>query len=264
MAATPRYGLIDTHAHLDEPSQAGELQGILNMAAENQVGGIVTIGTTLQSSINSVQLAQEQETIFAAVGIHPNYAAEATDEQWKEIVELASNPQVVAVGETGLDRYWDHTPIDQQIDYFLRHITLSRELNKPFIVHCRDAEEDVLEVLSEQAKQGPLQGVMHSFCGSWETATRCLDWGMYFSFSGMLTFKNNPKLRELAAKIPQDRVMVETDSPYLAPIPFRGKRNQPAYVKHTAEVLAQCYEVSYEQICKTTTENAIKFFQLPS
>lgn len=262
MSATSCVGLIDTHAHLDEPSLQGELQSLLKSAQEADLTGIITIGTTLASSLNSVQLAKEQELIYAAVGIHPNYAAKATDEQWEEIVKLAEHSQVVAVGETGLDRYWDYTPIDQQIDYFDRHIALSRKLNKPFIVHCRDAEQEVLEVLTEQAKQGSLHGVMHSFCGSWETAKRCLDWGMYFSFSGMLTFKNNPSLRELASKIPQDRVMVETDCPYLAPVPFRGKRNQPAYVKHTAEVLAQCYGLSFEEICKVTTENSRTFFRL--
>ncbi len=260
MTQTDPCHLIDTHAHLDEPSLLGEVEALLSAAAENQISKIVTIGTTLASSQNSVQLAEQQKMISAAVGIHPNYAAEATDEQWKEVVKLADHPKVVAVGETGLDRYWDHTPLQKQIDYFHRHIALSRKLSKPFIVHCRDAEQDILNVLSAEAKQGSFCGVMHSFCGSLATATRCLDWGMYFSFSGMLTFKKNTELRELAAKIPQDRVMVETDCPYLAPVPFRGKRNQPAYVKHTAEVLAECYSLSFEDICRITTANANAFF----
>lgn len=260
MTDTDSNGLIDTHAHLDEPSLKGELQSLLRAARENQVTRILTIGTTLESSQNSLELAREHSIIAAAVGIHPNYAGEASDEQWAELVTLAQHPEVVAVGETGLDRYWDYTPLEKQIDYFHRHIVLSRELDKPFIVHCRDAEQDILDVLDEQAKQADFKGVMHSFCGSWETATRCLDWGMYFSFSGMLTFKKNTELRELAAKIPRDRVMVETDCPYLAPVPFRGKRNQPAYVKHTAQVLAECYGVSFEEICRITTTNARNFF----
>jgi len=261
MTDTDYNGLIDTHAHLDEPSLAGELQSLLHAASENQLTKIITIGTTLESSRNSLQLAKEHPMISAAVGIHPNYSTEATDEQWAEIIQLAKHSQVVAVGETGLDRYWDYAPIKRQIDYFHRHIELSRDVDKPFIVHCRDAEQDILEVLAEQAKKGEFKGVMHSFCGSWETATCCLDWGMYFSFSGMLTFKKNTGLRELAAKIPINRVMVETDSPYLAPVPFRGKRNQPAYVKHTAEVLAECYSVSFEEICHITTANAQEFFK---
>lgn len=260
MTQTAYDGLIDTHAHLDEPSLKGELQSLLKAASENRVTRIITIGTTLESSKNSLELAREYPMIAAAVGIHPNYAGEANDKQWTELVALAQHPEVVAVGETGLDRYWDYTPIDTQIDYFHRHIELSRKVDKPFIVHCRDAERDILDVLHEQAKQGEFKGVMHSFCGSWETAVRCLDWGMYFSFSGMLTFKKNTGLRELAAKIPQDRVMVETDCPYLAPVPYRGKRNQPAYVRHTAEVLAECYGVSFDEICRITSTNARSFF----
>ncbi len=262
MSDTNSNNLIDTHAHLDEPSLVGELQSLLKAAQENRLSRIITIGTTLESSQKSLQLAREYPIIAAAVGIHPNYSSEATDRQWAEIVELAKEPHVVAVGETGLDRYWDYAPIDKQIDYFHRHIELSRELDKPFIVHCRDAEQDILDVLARQAEKGELNGVMHSFCGSWETATRTLQWGMYFSFSGMLTFKKNQELRELAAKIPLDRIMVETDSPYLAPVPFRGKRNQPAYVKHTAQVLAECHGLSCEEICKITTANARKFFKL--
>jgi len=262
MPQTPCFTLFDTHAHLDEPSLQDDLQSVLTNASENGVSEILTIGTTLESSILNLKLAEEHDMIYAAVGIHPNYAAEANDQQWDDVVRLAEHPRVVAIGETGLDRYWDHSPMDQQIEYFRRHITLSRDLKKPFIVHCRDAEPDILEVLTEQADQGPFLGVMHSFCGSWETADCCLQWGMYFSFSGMLTFKRNTELRELASKIPRDRVLVETDSPYLAPVPFRGKRNQPAYVRHTAEVLAQCYGISNEEMCRITYENSRRFLQI--
>ncbi|MCG6155506.1 TatD family hydrolase [Rubinisphaera margarita] len=254
--------LIDSHAHFDEPSLAGELEQLLGNCRENGVIGVLTIGTTVESSRASIELARKHTEIYAAVGIHPNYVSQVGPSDWDQITKLAEDDLVKAVGETGLDRYWKETPIEDQIDYFRRHLELSRALGKPFIVHCRDAEEDVLVVLEEDAKQGPLNGVMHSFCGSAETARRCLDWGMMISFSGMLTFKRNIELRELAATVPHDRLLVETDAPYLAPMPYRGKRNQPAYVKHTAEVLAETLGVSYNDVCELTTNNARRFLKI--
>ncbi|TWT62098.1 TatD family hydrolase [Rubinisphaera italica] len=255
--------LFDTHAHLDEPSLAAETEQLLTACQENGLVGVLTIGTTVESSRGSIVLAENHERICAAVGIHPNYVSQAGPSDWDAIVEFAQYDSVKAIGETGLDRYWDHSPIDLQVDYFKRHLQLTRETGKPFIVHCRDAEPDVLEVLAaEYQKHGPLNGVMHSFCGSAETAQKCLDWGMMLSFSGMLTFKRNVELRELAATVPQDRVLVETDAPYLAPMPYRGKRNQPAYVKHTAEVLADCYGMSYKELCQITTANAMRFLKI--
>ncbi|HCS50822.1 TatD family hydrolase [Rubinisphaera sp.] len=255
--------LFDTHAHMDEPSLAAETEQLLAASQENGLVGVLTIGTTVESSRGSIVLAEKHEGIYAAVGIHPNYVSQAGSSDWDTIVELAQHNSVKAIGETGLDRYWDHSPIETQVDYFKRHLQLTRETGKPFIVHCRDAEPDVLEVLeAEHLEHGPLNGVMHSFCGSAETAQKCLDWGMMISFSGMLTFKRNVELRELAASVPQDRVLVETDAPYLAPMPFRGKRNQPAYVKHTAEVLADCYGMSYKELCLITTANAMRFLKI--
>ncbi|WP_013630686.1 TatD family hydrolase [Rubinisphaera brasiliensis] len=252
--------LFDSHAHLDEPSLRDDRAAVLEAARENGLEGILTIGTTRQSSLDSVALAAAEPMVFAAVGIHPNYVAEAQDSDWTEIEKLAESPDVKALGETGLDRYWKHTPIESQIDFFKRHIQLSRKLSKPFIVHCRDADDDVLAVMAEFAADGPLQGVMHSFCGSREMATQCVEWGMMISFSGMLTFKRNQELRDLAAEIPADRLMVETDCPYLAPVPFRGKRNQPAYVKHVAEVLADVRNARFDETCQLTTANARRFF----
>lgn len=204
--------LFDSHAHLDEPSLVTDRKDVFSLCEENHVVGVLTIGTTLQSSRDSIQLAQEQDFVHAAIGIHPNYVSQASEDDWEKIVALAEDENVVAIGETGLDRYWDHAPIELQIDYFQRHLNLSRELQKPFIVHCRDAEEDVLQVLAADAEKGPLQGIMHSFCGSGAMAKQCLEWGMYLSFSGMLTFKRNVELRELAATVPQDRVLIETDA----------------------------------------------------
>lgn len=255
--------LFDTHAHLDEPSLLADQRVILELARESGLVGILTIGTTLASSRQSMELAASEELIHAAVGIHPNYVSQTRETDWPEIERIAESPRVVAIGETGLDHYWKHTPIDQQIDYFERHLALSARLGKPFIVHCRDADDDVLRVLERQARTGPLEGVMHSFCGGEEMARQCVDWGMMISFSGMLSFKRNDELRHIARGIPRDRILIETDSPYLAPIPFRGKRNQPAYVKHTAEVLATTLGLSYAETCALTTANALRFLHLP-
>ncbi len=255
--------LFDTHAHLDEPSLVADRDSVLQQAREAGVMGILTIGTTVHSSRESIALAREQNGVYAAVGIHPNYVAVAQETDWREIELLAEQPEVVAIGETGLDHYWKHTPIDQQVDYFERHLELSARTGKPFIVHCRDADEDVLEVLSRAAARGPLHGVMHSFCGRPEMAHACLEWGMMISFSGMLTFKRNAELRALAAEIPHERLLVETDSPYLAPMPHRGKRNQPAYVKQTAQVLADVLGLDFPSTCQLTTRNALRFLGLP-
>ena len=202
--------------------------------------------------------------MVAVVGIHPNYCSEVNSADWETIEGLAAHPRVVAVGETGLDRYWDYAPIDVQREYFLRHLELSAKIDKPFVVHCREADEEVREVLREAAKTQPLHGVMHSFCQSAESAKECLDLGMHLSFTGMLTFKKNVELRELAASLPPERIFVETDAPYLAPVPNRGKRNEPAFVRFTLECLAEAHGVSAEDMAIQTTENARRFFGLPA
>ncbi|MBL8851281.1 MAG: TatD family hydrolase [Planctomycetaceae bacterium] len=255
--------LIDTHAHLDENAFAFDRADVVAAAAAAGVTRIVTIGTTLESSRAALAITQEFPGVFAAIGIHPNYAAVAQPDDWRMVMELAGEAKVVAVGETGLDRYWDHTPIDVQQDYFDRHLELSRRIGKPFIVHCRDAETDTIAQLRRAAEQQSLNGVMHSFAGSTETADSCLDLGLYLSFSGMVTYKKSEELRQIAARVPADRILVETDSPYLAPVPNRGKRNEPAWVRHTAEVIAQVRGIPLEEFAAQTTANAERLFALP-
>ena len=177
-------------------------------------------------------------------------------------MSLIDHPKVVGVGETGLDKYWDHAPLDLQREYFHRHIRLSRERKLPFVVHCREAESDVLDVLRTEAEHGSLHGVMHSFCGDAETAAECVELGMHVSFSGMTTFRKNEKLRAVASTVPLDRILVETDAPYLAPHPNRSKRNEPAWVRLTAECLAQVYGISDQEFANTTTRNAEILFGL--
>lgn len=256
--------LIDTHAHLDEDAFSGDLERCLERAREAGVMRVITIGTTIASSLKAIELAERHSMVFAAIGIHPNYAAVAGEDDWPEILKLARHPRVKGIGETGLDRYWDHTPIDLQVDYFHRHLDLARELGKPFIIHCRDADAQVLDVLREDAGSGPLNGVMHCFSGSKETATECLSLGLDLSFAGGLTFKKNAELRDIAAAAPLDRIMVETDAPYLAPTPNRGKRNEPAWVRFTAQQLADARAMTLEDVAAATTANACRLFSLPA
>lgn len=254
---------IDTHAHLDEEAFDVDRGEAVARAREAGVVRVVTIGTTAETSRRAVEIAGEFEGVYAAVGIQPNYVAQAKAGDWEIIEELATRPKVVAIGETGLDRYWDYAPFDVQIDYFQRHIALARRKGLPFVVHCREAEAETVEQLRIAAKDGPLAGVMHSFTGGTETARACLELGLYISFAGMVTFKKSQALRDVVSQVPLDRILVETDAPYLAPQPVRGKRNEPANVRMTANALAELLGLSREEFARRTTENARNLFRLP-
>lgn len=254
--------LTDTHAHLDDEQFAADLPGVLDRARAAGVTRIVTVATSALSSAAAVALAANHAGLFPAVGIHPNHAAQAATSDWNAVATLAERPEVVGVGETGLDRHWDTTPFALQVDYFVRHLLLSRRLRKPIIIHCREAEADMLRVLrADFDRQGPILGVMHSFVGDTEMAEACREMGLYLSFAGMLTYKNAAALRETAAKQPLDRLLVETDSPYLAPVPLRGKRNEPAHVAQTAACLAGLHGVTLEVMAEQTTRNAHALFK---
>jgi TatD DNase family protein len=257
--------LIDTHAHLFDGRFRSDLPAVLDRAAAAGVERAVCIGIDRESSLESVRLANRFPILVAAVGIQPNHAAEAQPGDWDAIVRLAeTEPRVVAVGETGLDRYWDRSPFAVQEDYFARHIELARRLGKPFVIHCREAEADVVRVLrAEFDKHGPVRAVMHSFSGDRATARACLEMGLYVSFAGMVTYKTAQDLRDAAAEVPLDRLLVETDCPYLSPVPHRGKRNEPAFVAHTAACLAEVKGVSAEVLGEHTTRNARALFGLP-
>jgi TatD DNase family protein len=255
-------GLVDSHCHLDAEAFHQDIDDVIRRAEESGVQRILTVGITLATSEAAVVLANRYEGIAAVVGIQPNYAHEAAPSDWDAIQELARHPQVAAVGETGLDKYWDHAPLDIQTDYFHRHIQLSRRISKPFVVHCREAEPEVVSVLAEHATDGPLSGVMHSFCGDTATAERCVEMGMHISFAGMLTFRKNTELRDVAGTLPLDRLLVETDAPYLAPHPNRGKRNEPAWVRLTCEVLATAHNITPDEMAEITTRNATALFSL--
>lgn len=256
--------LFDTHAHLDEDAFSQDVDEVIGRAIEFGVTTMLAVATTVESSRATIALAARVPCVFASVGIHPNYAAQVKPGDWEAIEELASSPKVVAIGETGLDRYWDHTPFDVQLDFFRRQIELAKRRDLPFIVHCREAEPDVVSVLREVAGAGQLKGIMHSFCGGRATLDAALELGLHISFAGMLTFKKNAELRELAKTVPLDRLLVETDSPYLAPQPQRGKRNEPAFVRYTAECLAELHGKTLDEMAAITTANARRLFGLSS
>lgn len=249
--------LFDTHAHLDDEQLDADRDGVVQRARRAGVQSILAVGTTAASSRKCVELAGRYEGVWAAVGIQPNYCAEAAADDWQRIVELADRPGVVALGETGLDRHWDYAPLDVQQDYFDRHLRLSQERHLPFIVHMRDCQDDILQMLREAAQRGPLRGVMHSFTGTGQMAAECLELGLYVSFAGMVTYKKSAELRRIAATIPDDRILIETDSPYLSPEPVRGKRpNEPAHLVHTAACLAEARGTTAASFAAQTTANA--------
>jgi TatD DNase family protein len=254
--------LVDTHAHLHQEHFDADRDEVVRRAHEAGVSTIISIGINATSSQAVIELAAKYPGVFAAVGIQPNDCAEAQPGDWQQIVELCSQPRVVAIGETGLDRYWKDVPFDLQQDYFDRHLRLSQDRGLPLVIHTRECDADMLAMLREARQRGPLQGVMHSFTGAEETAAECIALGLYISFAGMVTFKKSDELRLIAKTVPADRILVETDSPYLSPHPLRGKRNEPANVVHTARVLAGVRGVSFEEFAGQTTENANRLFRL--
>lgn len=255
--------LFDTHAHLNDPTLEAMGDQLYRQMADNGVHFATAIGIDLHSSLQCLEIAESNNAVFAAVGVHPCSAHQANDFHWQEILELYDRPKVVAVGETGLDCYWDDCPLDIQKEWFGKQIKTSHETGKPLVVHMRESEQEVLEQFKATNDGGRINGIMHSFTGSWEAAETCLDYGMYISFAGMVTFKNAQAIRDVAVQVPNDRILIETDSPYLTPHPHRGKRpNHPALVRHVAECLAELKGMSLEEFGLLTTNNAKRVFQI--
>lgn len=249
----------DSHAHLDDEAYDDDRSEMLSRARKSGISLVINVGYDLPSSRNSVALAREHDFIYAAVGIHPHDADTATGDAFNELREMAKFPKVVAIGEIGLDYYRELTPGEVQQEAFRKQISLAKELNKPIIVHDRDAHGDVMAILKEEAPfvKG---GILHCFSGSWEMAKECLKLGFYISIAGPVTFNNAGKLKEIAAQVPLERLLIETDSPYLTPQPHRGKRNESSYVVHVAERIAELREITPEEIGEVTTANAKKIF----
>jgi TatD DNase family protein len=259
-----RIALVDTHAHLEDSRLRGDLPGVLVRARAAGVVQVVAIGTTAADSATVVAIARSHQGIFAAVGIHPNEAAEARPGDWTQIEALAAEPGVVALGETGLDRHRDRTPFPLQQEWFDRHLALGHARRLPVVIHCRDCEHDIIGQLTRLGR--PVRGVLHSFTEGWDEAQAFLDLGLHLSFAGMVTFANKAldALRDVAARVPLDRLLVETDSPYLSPHPHRGQTNEPQRVAVTAERLAQLRGISPAELARITTANARHLFALSS
>jgi TatD DNase family protein len=258
---------FDTHAHLDIEDFDVDRPAVIARARQSGVAAVICPGISAGSSWAVVQLAEAEPAVYAAVGIQPNYCAQAAPGDWERVASLVEHPRVVAVGETGLDRHWDYTPFTVQQDFFDQHLRLAQARNLPVIIHCREAEADVLPMLREAAQRGPLSGVLHAFSGDRALAEQCLALGLYVSLAGAVTYTNRKfdALRDAARAIPEDRLLIETDSPYLVPHPLRGreKRNEPAHLVLTAQCLAELRGVGLEQLAAQTTANARRLFRLP-
>ena len=250
--------LVDSHCHLDLPELAGNLTKILDAMQHNDVGCAVCIGVTLEDFPRILSLAETHPNILATVGVHPENTG-VKEPTADELIELAAHPKVVGIGETGLDYYWHKDAPEWQRDRFRTHIRAARVAGKPLIVHNRDATEDTFRVLSEENAED-CGGVMHCFTETWDMAQQALNLGFYISISGIVTFKNAHIVKDVARRVPLDRLLVETDAPYLAPVPFRGKINQPAYVRHVAEEIASLRGISCETVADATTENFYRLF----
>jgi TatD DNase family protein len=251
--------LVDSHCHLDFPGLAQRLPEVFENMRRNDVGCAVCIGVNLEDFPGVLALAESQPNLYATVGVHPEYT-DTEEPSELRLLTLAAHPKVIAIGETGLDYYWQKDRPEWQRERFRRHIRAAIECGKPLVVHMRDAAEDTLRILAEEGAQA-VGGVMHCFTETWEVARQALDLGFYISFSGIVTFKNAIGVKEAAAKTPLDRILIETDSPYLAPSPHRGKQNEPAYVRHVAEEIGRLRNLSLEEIGEATTANFFNLFK---
>lgn len=253
--------LFDTHAHIDDNRFKGETEQVIARAKEQGVSLLVNVGYDLLHARQSIELAEKYPFIYASVGLHPHDAKEADNVFWQEIYKLARHPKVVAIGEIGLDYYYDHSPRDVQREVFRRQIQVAKDLQLPIIIHNRDAHQDTLKIVREE-KASLVGGVFHAYSGSWEMAREVIDLGFYISVGGPVTFKNARKIVEVVEKIPLDSLLIETDCPYLTPHPYRGKRNEPAYVRFVAEKIAEIKNISFEEVAAVTKENGMKLFKI--
>jgi TatD DNase family protein len=249
---------VDTHCHLNFPDLAGDLDGVYARMADNEVEAAICVGVNIEDLHEVIQLAEEKDNIYASVGVHPDYEVKREPTQ-AELVELARHPKVVAIGETGLDYYRLKGDLEWQRARFRTHIRAAKEIRKPLIIHTREAASDTLRIMAEEDAQ-EVGGVMHCFTENLEVAQAAMDMGFYISFSGIVTFKNAIIIQEVAKTIPMERMLIETDAPYLAPVPFRGKLNQPAYVKHVAEFIAKLRGIPVETVGEITTRNVYCLF----
>jgi len=252
--------LVDSHCHLDFPDFASELDAVLARARMVGIGRFVTISTRVRRHAEVLGIAERFPDVFCSIGTHPHHADEEPDVTADDLVAIAQHPKVVAIGEAGLDYFYDTGPRDAQERGFRRHIEAARRTGLPLVIHTRSADADCQKILIDEIGKGPFPAVLHCYTGGPELAHKAVELGLYVSFTGIVTFKKSEDLRAIARDLPADRIMVETDAPYLAPGKFRGKRNEPSYVVEVAKVLAETRGVSLEEISRQTTENFFRLF----
>lgn len=253
--------LIDSHAHLDMEDFDADRDLVIERALQGGVARMVTIGIDLASSIKSIEIAKQYPFIYATVGYHPHNAKEVTSKELEKLRALASDPKVVAWGEIGLDFFRRHSPPDKQVEAFERQLDMASELDLPVIIHDREAHGDLLSILKKRKRL--YRGVIHCFSGNYDFAMALIEMGFYISFPGTVTYKNAAHTQTAASRIPLEKLLVETDCPYLAPVPFRGKRNEPLYVRFTAERIAQLRQTELDEFSIATSANAMRLFNLP-
>lgn len=256
--------IVDSHCHLDFPDFAAELDAVVERARAAGVGRMVTIGTRIRRAGEVRAIAERFDDVFCSVGTHPHNAGEEADITLDELLAEVDHPKVVAIGEAGLDYHYDLGPREAQRAGFLMHIEASRRTGLPLVIHAREADDDVAAILEDESGKGAFSFVLHCFTGGADLARRAVPLGGYVSFSGILTYKSAASLREIAAELPAERLLVETDAPYLAPGPWRGKRNEPSYVVETARILAETRGVTPDEIAARTTENFFRLFSRAS
>jgi TatD DNase family protein len=252
--------LIDSHCHLDFPDFGPERDAVVARARAAGVGRMLTISTRVKRQAQIIEIVEKYTDVFGTVGTHPHYVDEEMDVRAAELIALAQHPKIVAIGEAGLDYHYDTGPRENQAKSFREHIAASRDTGLPLVIHSRDCDADMAAILTEEMGQGAFSAVLHCFTGGRDLAFTAVELGLYIGFTGILTFKNSADLREIAKALPADRILVETDSPYLAPVPYRGKRCEPAYVVETAKVLADVRGVTTDEIARQTTENFFRLF----
>lgn len=253
--------LFDTHVHLNASQFAEDEEEVIKRAQSEGVENMVVVGFDKETIQGAIRIAEKYDFIYASVGWHPVDAIDMKDEDLIWIEKLAGHPKVVALGEMGLDYYWDKSPKDIQKDVFRKQIRLAKKVKLPIIIHNREATQDIVDILKEEGAE-EVGGIMHCFSGSIETAKECIAMNFYISFGGPVTFKNAKKPKEVATELPLEKLLIETDCPYLTPHPYRGKRNEPAYVKLVAEQIAELKGVSFEEVARQTSKNAKKVFKI--
>jgi TatD DNase family protein len=249
--------LIDTHAHLDDERFAEDFEQVCERIREANVNKVINVGYDILSSERSLKLAEKYNWIQCAVGYHPHNAKDADEDGLRKLRQWASRPEVVAIGEIGLDYYYDNSPRDLQREVFRKQIRLAKEVELPIIIHCRDAVQELYDILVEEGAE-QVGGIMHCYSGSYEMAKRFIDLKFFISLAGPVTFKNSKSVKDVARNIPLKYLLLETDSPYLTPEPYRGKRNEPAYVRYVAQTIAQLREIDISDLVKATSDNTLK------